>query len=199
MRNLIYVMVMVCSLFLSICNSPINYISRQNEKLWQNENTVGNQQYLSTLNHEAWNITNAVEYIASCQYVDGGFGPPGQISYLNYTSIAIFVLGWLGELDKISIEDALNFILGCYVGYGFGNVLYPEDADIISTWYGVRALKYLGRLDLIDVEAIKNYALSIPWETTVTMALAIDILFNLNFLDVVDVDSIIYYLTSNPP
>jgi len=140
-----------------------------------------------------------VEYIASCQHVDGGFGPPGQISYLNYTSMAIFVLGWLGELGKISIEDALDFILDCYVGYGFGNVLYPEDADIISTWYGVRALKYLGRLDLIDVEAIKNYALSIPWETTVTMALAIDILFNLNFLDVVDVDSVVYYLTSNPP
>ncbi|MEX0568343.1 MAG: prenyltransferase/squalene oxidase repeat-containing protein, partial [Candidatus Njordarchaeota archaeon] len=160
----------------------------------------GNYSYSKiSVSEDAWNISDAIEYIRSCQHVDGGFGSPGQISYLNYTSMALLVLGWLGSLNKIDLESAVDFMMSCYTGYGFGNILYPDFPDILSTWYGVKALWYLGRLDLIDVNAVKDYILSLDWDSTVTIALAVDILDMLNYIDLVDKDAILSYLTSNPP
>jgi len=196
MRRIVFAMVVISFLMLM----SFSVTSRKSSKIYISHGTTLNKQYLSTLGHyETWNISNAIDYIAGCQHVDGGFGPPGQVSYLNYTSMAILVLGWLGEMDKINLDDAVDFIMGCYTGNGFGNVLYSNLSDILSTWYGVKVLWYLGRLDLIDVSEVKNYVLSLDWDSTVTMALAIDILDMLNFVDLVDKDAVLLYLTSNPP
>ena len=81
-----------------------------------------------------WNISSAVQYIAQHQRVDGGFGDPGNPSYLNLTSMVIAALGWIGKINSIDLDGAINFITLCYIGDGFGNTIYPESPDLLSTW-----------------------------------------------------------------
>ena len=154
-----------------------------------------------TIQGEEWNISRAIEYIVYHQRVDGGFAEPGYVSLLNYTAMSIIVLGWLGELDNIDLDDAISFIMLCYddtLG-GFGPVAYPEYIDLLSTWYGIKVLSYLGRLDLIDPEAVKNYVTNIETTTLVDMALCVDILCMLGYEDLIDVEGLMDYLFTEPP
>ncbi len=149
--------------------------------------------------NEGWNITNAIMFVVEHQRVDGGFGEYGQVSVLNYTALSLMALYGLGEIERIDLDRALEFLMLCWTGDGFGAIAYPDYPDLLSTWYGVKILYRMGRLDLIDVEAVRDYVLSLPWNTLVDIALIVDILYMLGYGGRVDADSLVSYITEEPP
>ncbi len=187
----------------------INYNSNNIEYTFTVEaNTAINQIHLLGADTPI-NRSEIANYIKDLQTVDGGFRKDyGYPPRLNYTCLALLSLKYLGYEDIIDLDSAITFIADSQNSDGgFGNIRYQQDYDpstLYYTYLAVYTLWKYGRLADIDVNAVKNYVLSLQnpdgtWGTTINTALALIILNIISGLGSIDKGTIINMLLEEPP
>ncbi len=152
------------------------------------------------------NITKIAEIIATRQTTDGGFAPPGMPPMLNFTALSLLALNEIEKIQIIDVDKALDFIADCQnPDGGFGNLRYFQDydpSDLELTYLAVITCSEFNALHLINVSATRNYVINLVNNETLDtfhLALALSILKIIGGLDKVDKQSIINYITLNPP
>jgi len=106
---------------------------------------------LGALDEVDWRA--AADYLAGCQFPDGGFcSNPSQGSPdVSSTFYAVSALDLVGRLDTVNTTRAIYYLVARQEPNGGFVNWYGEDPDMARTSHAVRALDVLGGLDKINV------------------------------------------------
>ncbi|MHA1143392.1 MAG: prenyltransferase/squalene oxidase repeat-containing protein [Candidatus Helarchaeota archaeon] len=120
----------------------------------------------------------AVNWIISCQNVDGGFGetPADTISLMSSTKAAILALSYLDSLSSINTASVINWVLSCQkqIYGGFASSPSGTESSVSATYDALRILVTLGQTPLLEQQVPwENVALPVSIIVFILIALAI--------------------------
>ena len=108
---------------------------------------------------ECIDLGKAVEYIASCQNLDGGFGSmKGAESHAGQVFCCVGALSIAKSLDVIRHPDLLGWWLAeRQVDSGGLNGRPEKQADVCYSWWILSVLSIIGRLDWISKDKLAGF------------------------------------------
>ena len=188
--------------------SPDEWVKYTSDIYWPYEG-VQILQYLGLDPVDYLNATAVVENLKALQNPDGGFK---QFIMYNtssstwYTYMAVYALNAMHKLNEFDTTKILNYLMSCYnPKYGAFGLYSSHDIDLAYTYCAIRALKILGRLDLINrtkmIESILKYesydyenGTSSFCESLTGTAIGLEVLYILNALNMVNTTRYIRYV-----
>jgi geranylgeranyl transferase type-2 subunit beta len=104
-------------------------------------------------------LDQAVEYIASCQNMDGGFGSmKGAESHAGQVFCCVGALSIAKALDKIQRPDLLGWWLAeRQVDSGGLNGRPEKQADVCYSWWILSVMSIMGRMDWISRDKLATF------------------------------------------
>jgi len=107
------------------------------------------------------NVQKAVDYVASCRNLDGGFGcVPGAESHAGQIFCCVGALAIAGALHLLDDELLCWWLAERQCDSGGLNGRPEKQADVCYSWWILSALSILGRVDYINSKKLQSFILN---------------------------------------